>query len=69
MPNSTIPLENKSEKASDDESAFKYVYLSNLVLKFMQFPEQRPELSQIILTTLKTDQPYFQKIMGHDNNK
>lgn len=69
MPNSTIPLENKSEKASDDESAFKYVYLSNLVLKFMQFPEQRPELSQIILTTLKTDQPYFQKIMGHDNNR
>ncbi len=61
MPIASIPLESKE---TDDESAFKYIYLSNLVLKFMQFPDQRPELSQIILTTLRTDQPYFQKIMG-----
>ena len=57
----------KKEMGTGDESAFKYVYLSNLVLKFMQFPEQRPELSQIILATLKSDQPHFVKAM--ENNK
>jgi hypothetical protein len=30
----------------------------------MQFPEQRSELSHIILTTLQSDQPHFKKAMA-----
>ena len=58
------PSGNGIELGPEDESAFKYVYLSNLVLKFMQFPEKRTALSNIILTTLQSDQEYFQKAMS-----
>lgn len=51
----------------ENESAFKYIYLSNLVLKFMQFPEKRTALSNIILTTLQADQEFFQNIMANSN--
>ena len=56
-------LNSPSSVINEDESAFKYIYLSNLVLKFMQFPEKRTDLSNIILTTLQTDQEYFQRVM------
>lgn len=64
MPISSITLGEENKSSTYDESAFKYVYLSNLVLKFLQFPDQRAELSNIILTTLQTDQPHFQNVMN-----
>ncbi len=46
-----------------EELDFKYTYLSNVIIRFLQHPEQRPELAKVLATTLELSQDECRKII------
>lgn len=55
-------LKEERTDAVVDEVDFKYTYLSNVILQYLQRPEQRPELIKVLAETLQLSPEDYYKV-------